>query len=161
MRGSKIFANKRPFQESPLGEHIYFPIRTTARLNHPFPSCLSRLFQSEAKSKALKISFVHMNQICMSIKLIFIWNALHGASLWNRDEKQLANRLFTPCSTMGCWDNTETIQSTPVRGLLEQDANLINFWQTHEPGHKYWLLSLRVAAIPIPQPQHLSTNNLT
>ena len=63
--------------------------------NRRFPSCLSPLFQSESQCEAfhMEISFIHMYhepQVCVWIKLISIWKALHLDSLWNR----LGNRLF-------------------------------------------------------------------
>ena len=59
--------------------------------NRPFPSCLVPRFESESWCIAFHMEMVSIH---MQIKLIFIWEVLHGASLWKRGTRQLENGLL-------------------------------------------------------------------
>ena len=65
------------------------------RLNRPFPSCLSSLFQK--KSKPLQNhscgNVLHLQVYFHEIKLIFIWMVLYEDSFWIRGTRYLAGGL--------------------------------------------------------------------
>ena len=59
--------------------------------NRPFPNCLVPLFQSEASCKPFIWKWALS---ACEWKLIFIWKAIHQASLWKRGTRQLGNGLL-------------------------------------------------------------------
>ena len=75
---------------------FFFWLKQLATSELPFASVLKQgQVQSLSFQWKLVLFTCKWTKICVWIKRIFKWKALHQDSLWNRDERQLGNGLYS------------------------------------------------------------------